>query len=247
MGAATGFSPVASGCHLFQSASLLIRVFGFFSAQETSALVSPPGSPRNYCPAQHRTNDFAGFTGGLNKLLHALNGSIFLPGTKPKPHSLLWRNSFHLPNGMTVFKHAFYGKESLWLHATRKGSYFGIDTTRSDSKTLQGYVLRAVASGGEPGSRWPLLELYKHSSRPTAQRAQLRSTIFSQAERGQISSGSRELTPYRHLRYPHLRYQSIAVQGTASREHLAERLPTPRNSRGNSSRTALAGNAESKT
>ena len=173
MGAATGFSPVASGCHLFQSASLLIRVFGFFSAQETSALVSPPGSPRNYCPAQHRTNDFSGFTGGLNRLIHALNGNIFLPGKKPKPHSLLWRNSFYLPNGMTVFQHAFYGKESLWLHATRRGQYFEIDTTRSFSKTPYGQVLRAVASQrGEPGSRWPLYQVYKHSLQPAAHGAQ---------------------------------------------------------------------------
>ena len=60
--AATSFSPLAFQFHLFQSVRLLLRVgWGFFSAQETSALVSPQVLLRDRRPNQHRTNEFFGF------------------------------------------------------------------------------------------------------------------------------------------------------------------------------------------
>ena len=141
--AAASFSPLAF-------LSVRTRSSHPKSHSETAGLVST-----------ERTS-FSGFTGGLNKVMHALNGNIFYQAAKPKPHCTLWRDSFYLPNGMTVFRYAFYGKESLWLHATRRGSYFELETTRADSKTLYGLVLRAVASKkGEPGNRWPLVQVYK--------------------------------------------------------------------------------------
>ena len=165
--AATGFSPLGPAFHLFQSVSLLSRGFlmhrrPLHSFHPTTAL------------GYHRAHStgkvtFSGFTGGLNKVVHALNGNIqYMPGDKPKPHSMLWRTSIYLPNGMTMFRYRFYGKEALWMHAMRRGQFFELDTNRSDSKTLYGIVLRAVAStGGGPGSRWPLIQAYRRCANTT--------------------------------------------------------------------------------
>ena len=160
---------------------------------------------------------FSGFTGGLNKLVHALNGNIqYLPGTKPKPHSMLWRTSFNVPNGMTVFRYRFYGKEALWLHAMWRGQYFELDTTRSDSKTLYGIVLRAVAStGGGPGSRWPLLQAYRRRANsigasrgyqrqadpPNAGSPQERQLPRGEPPRAAPINPTPQYSSYRHLRY----------------------------------------------
>ena len=54
---------------------------------------------------------------------------------------------------MYIIKYSFYGKDSLWLYASRRGSSFELETTRSrrESPTLYGTVCRAVASrGGGP-------------------------------------------------------------------------------------------------
>ena len=50
----------------------------------------------------------------------------------------------------------------LVLHACRRGTAFEIETSRRDSPTLYGITRRAVASkGGEPRSRWHLLQQYR--------------------------------------------------------------------------------------
>ena len=123
---------------------------------------------------------------------------------------------------MTVFQHAFYGKESFWLHATRRGQYFEIDTTRSFSKTLYGQVLRAVASQrGEPGSRWPLYQVYKHSLQPAAHGAQAHHKQTSLAIASPLSKRGLESTKDDHLRYTHLRYNPKAGEVSASRAPMA--------------------------
>ena len=152
--------------------------------------------------------------------MHALNGNIFYQAAKPKPHCSLRRDSFYLPNGMTVFRYAFYGKESFWLHATRRGSYFELETTRTDSKTLYGHVLRAVASKkGEPGSRWPLIQVYKSQVSPAQVGAVSRSQRYPRNSVSGIQNPE-ETTTDDHLRYNHLRYQTRAGLRTASRAHL---------------------------
>ena len=161
--AAASFSPLAFLFHLFQSVRLLLRVgWGFLAHRRPLRSSHPKSHSETAGLVSTERMRFSGFTGSLSKVMHALNGNIFYPAAKPKPHCTLWRDSFYLPNGMTVFRYAFYGKESLWLHATRRGIYFELETTRTDSKTLYGHVLRAVASKkGEPGNRWPLVQVYK--------------------------------------------------------------------------------------
>ena len=129
---------------------------------------------------------------------------------------MLWRTSFYLPNGMTIFRYRFYDKEALWLHAMRRGQYFELGTARSDSKTLYGFVLRAVAStGGGPGSRWPLLQAYRRCvSSIGASRGYQRQTDSPSAGSPRERSLRREGTPLaplpsapqQHSSYPHLRY-----------------------------------------
>ena len=54
----------------------------------------------------------------------------------------------------------------LVLHACRRGTAFEIETSRRDSPTLYGITRRAVASkGGEPRSRWHLLQQYRSMPR----------------------------------------------------------------------------------
>ena len=113
-----------------------------------------------------------------------------------------------------------YGKESLWLHATRRGSYFELETTRTDSKTLYGHVLRAVASKkGEPGSRWPLIQVYKSQVSPAQVGAVSRSQRYPRNSVSGIQNPE-ETTTDDHLRYNHLRCQTRAGLRTASRAHL---------------------------
>ena len=114
-----------------------------------------------------RVTTFAAFSGDCNKVMHALNGNyIWYYSFCPRSHSKEWRDSFFLPNGMRVFRYSFYSKDSLWLHAHRRGSTFEIETTRRESPTLYGITRRAVASkGGEPGSRWQLLQRYREMPR----------------------------------------------------------------------------------
>ena len=112
-----------------------------------------------------------------------------------------------------------YGKESLWLHATRRGSYFELETTRTDSKTLYGHVLRAVASKkGEPGSRWPLIQVYKSQVSPAQVGVVSRSQRYPRNSVSGIQNPE-ETTTDDHLRYNHLRYQTRADLRTASRAH----------------------------
>ena len=101
--------------------------------------------------------------------MHALFGNdMWYPSRTPPPRTYLWAQSFYIPNGMTVFRYSFYGKNSLWLHAHRRGSSFEIETTRRDSPTLYGAVKGAVASkGGGPGSRWHLYSHYDKLLTPT--------------------------------------------------------------------------------
>ena len=192
--AATGFSPLGPAFHLFQSVSLLSRVFWGFLVHRRLLHSSHPTTALGYHRA-HSTGKvtFSGFTGGLNKVVHALNGNIqYMPGDKPKPHSMLWRTSMYLPNGMTMFRYRFYGKEALWMHAMRRGQFFELDTNRSDSKTLYGIVLRAVAStGGGPGSRWPLVQAYRRCANTTgASRGLQRQTCLPNASpRGNYLGG----------------------------------------------------------
>ena len=205
--AATGFSPLGPAFHLFQSVSLLSRVFWGFLVHRRPLHSSHPTTALGYHRA-HGTGKvtFSGFAGGLNKVVHALNGNIqYMPGDKPKPHSMLWRTSIYLPNGMTMFRYRFYGKEALWMHAMRRGQFFELDTNRSDSKTLYGIVLRAVAStGGGPGSRWPLVQAYRRCANTTgASRGLQRQTCLPNAghkpERQLPWGGS----PLRLSRQPH--------------------------------------------
>ena len=100
-------------------------------------------------------------------------------------------------------QHAFYGK-------------------RSDSKTLYGHVLRAVApQRGEPGSRWPLVQVYKQSLRPAAHRAQPHSTYPTHPPVSPTPLGWAETTTGSHLRYPHLRCQPRLGLATASKAPVA--------------------------
>ena len=91
-----------------------------------------------------RVTTFAAFSGDCNKVMHALNGNYkWYYSFCPRSHSKEWRDSFFLPNGMHVFRYSFYSKDSLWLHAYRRGSTFEIETTRRESPTLYGITGRA--------------------------------------------------------------------------------------------------------
>ena len=106
--AATSFSPLAFQFHLFQSARLLLRVgWGVFAHRRPLRSFHPKFHSETAVLISTERMSFSGFTGGLNKVMHALNGNIFYQAAKPKPHCSLWRDSFYLPNGMTVFRYAF--------------------------------------------------------------------------------------------------------------------------------------------
>ena len=98
-----------------------------------------------------------------NKIMRAMNGNIvWFNRSNPLPRNYLWRQSFYTSNGMCIFRYSFYGKDSLWLHARRRGTSFELETTRRVSPTLYGIVCRAVASrGGGPGDRWQLVGSHK--------------------------------------------------------------------------------------
>ena len=82
--AATALSPVASLSHLFQSSRLLFRVFGGFLVHRRPLYSSHPTVHlETSAPLSTARVTFSGFTGGLNTLIHALNGNIFLPGKSP--------------------------------------------------------------------------------------------------------------------------------------------------------------------
>ena len=106
-------------------------------------------------------NAFSGFVATKrNKLMRALNGNIvWFQRRTPPPRNYLWAQSTYLSNGMCLFQYSFYGKDSLWLFASRRGYSFEIETTRRESPTLYGVVCKAVASkGGGPGDRWHLVK-----------------------------------------------------------------------------------------
>ena len=109
-----------------------------------------------------RVTTFAAFARDCNTVMHALNRNYtWYCSPCPRSHSQLWRESFFLPNGMLVFRFAFYSKDSLGMHVYRTGFSFEIETSRRESPTLYGITRRAVASnGGEPGSRRHLLQHY---------------------------------------------------------------------------------------
>ena len=92
--------------------------------------------------------------------MHALNGNIvWFSRRTPPPRNHLWSQSIYLSNGMCLFRYSFYGKDSLWILANRRGSSFEMETTRRESPTLYGVVCKAVASrGGGPGDRWQLVK-----------------------------------------------------------------------------------------
>ena len=92
--------------------------------------------------------------------MHASNGNIvWYPRRTPPPRNYLWAQSIYLNNGMCLFRYSFYGKESLWIYASRRGSSFEIETTKRESPTLYGIVCKAVASrGGGPGDRWHIVK-----------------------------------------------------------------------------------------
>ena len=134
-------------------------------------LLNRPSTAPNPISASNRltstapTKSVKAFTSRItrNKLMHALNGNIiWFERRTPPPRNYLWRQSFYIPNGMCIFRFSFYGKDSLWLYARRRGSSFELETTRRESPTLYGIVCRAVASrGGGPGDRWQLVQRHK--------------------------------------------------------------------------------------
>ena len=112
-----------------------------------------------------RVNAFSGFLAAKrNKYMHALNGNIvWFSRRTPPPRNYLWSQSVYLSNGMCLFRYSFFGKDSLWIFACRRGSSFEMETTRRESPTLYGVVCKAVASrGGGPGDRWHLVKSHDH-------------------------------------------------------------------------------------
>ena len=104
--------------------------------------------------------------------MRAFNGNItWFSRNTPTPRNYLLRQSLYIPNGMCVFRYSFYGEDSLWLFANRRGASFELETNRRESPTLYGIVCRAVASrGGGPGDRWQLVRSRKRMWREVAQR-----------------------------------------------------------------------------
>ena len=120
--------------------------------------------------------------------MHIVNGNIiYFQRKTPPPNTYLWAQSFCVPNEMCVFRYSFYGKDSIWLYASRRGISFELETTRRESPTLCGTVCRAVASrGGGPGDRW---QHVKSHDRMWRQRAKPENTCVSQHLRYEMPSG----------------------------------------------------------
>ena len=141
--------------------------------------------------------------------MRSLKGNIvYYERRTPPPNTYLWAQSFYIPNGVCVFRYSFYGKDSTWLYATRRGASFELETTRGESPTLYGTVCRAVASrGGGPGDRWQNIKSHDRMWRrwarpnPTYVTQHLRYEMPSgyqhrEAHGGNTQRGHRSLSAY---------------------------------------------------
>ena len=121
----------------------LRRPLPFFEREQVP-LAPAPAKP---------VNAYSGLLAAMrNKLMHALNGNIvWFSRRTPPPRNYLWSQSVYLSNGMCLFRYSFFGKDSLWIFASRRGSSFEMETTRRETPTLYGVVCKVVASrGGGP-------------------------------------------------------------------------------------------------
>ena len=102
------------------------------------------------------------------------------------------------------------------MHAYRRGAAFEIETSRRDSPTLYGITRRAVASkGGEPGSRWHLLQQYRSLPRRYIWASDDDTYRTTHLHYGGVQDTRRDDT----YRTPHLHYEGHEPRKPSSYQH----------------------------